>query len=133
MLARHYNKFRQLNKYLEIVADCLPLLEEPAGGGPLNIIDFGSGKAYLTFALYHYLAHVLERDIKIIGLDLKEEVVAFCKEIAADPGYRDLTFRHGGYSGLYCARQGRSCSFASCLRYRDRSCFESGREVGGPR
>ncbi len=95
VLARHYNKFRQLNKYLEIVADCLPLLEEPAGGGPLNIIDFGSGKAYLTFALYHYLAHVLERDIKIIGLDLKEEVVAFCKETAADLGYRDLTFRHG--------------------------------------
>ncbi len=95
VLARHYHKFRQLNRYLEIVADCLPYLEESAGQGQLNVIDFGSGKAYLTFALYHYLVHVLRLDVNIMGLDLKEDVVAFCNKTAAALDYQSLSFRQG--------------------------------------
>lgn len=55
VLAKRYSKFRQLNKYLEIVEDCLPALDAQIKAGSLTIVDFGSGKAYLTFALYHYL------------------------------------------------------------------------------
>ncbi|MCK9525619.1 MAG: SAM-dependent methyltransferase [Limnochordia bacterium] len=89
VLAKRYHKFRQLNKYLEIVEDCIPYLPEDR---PLRVVDFGSGKAYLTFALYHYLAQHLQRDVQIIGLDLKEDVVAFCNEMATRLGFEHLDF-----------------------------------------
>lgn len=81
VLAKRYHKFRQLNKYLEIVEDCLPHLQ-PRDGGVLNVVDFGSGRAYLTFALYHYLVEELQLPVRLTGLDLKEDVVAFCSEMA---------------------------------------------------
>lgn len=79
VLAKHYHKFRQLNRYLEIVEDCMPYLEKNKEL-PLQIVDFGSGKAYLTFALYHYLAEHLQRGVRIFGLDLKEDVVALQRD-----------------------------------------------------
>lgn len=93
VLAKHYHKFRQLNRYLEIVEDCMPYLERNKEL-PLQIVDFGSGKAYLTFALYHYLAEHLQRGVRIFGLDLKEDVVAFCNETAARLNYQHLQFLH---------------------------------------
>lgn len=95
VLSKRYHKFRQLNKYLEIVADCLPNMENRADGEPLTIVDFGSGKAYLTFALYHYLVEHLELEVEIVGLDLKEDVVSFCNEMANKLGYDQLKFYHG--------------------------------------
>lgn len=93
VFAKRYHKFRQLNKYLEIVEDCLPTLQEGMGEG-LTIVDFGSGKAYLTFALYHYLVEHLQLPVRLIGLDLKEDVVAFCNRMAEKLGYQHLEFRH---------------------------------------
>ncbi len=92
VLAKRYHKFRQLNKYLEVIEDCLPYLKE--NEEPLRIVDFGSGKAYLTFALYHYLVEHLKRDVQIIGLDLKEDVVSFCNAMATKVGFEHLTFTH---------------------------------------
>ncbi len=92
VFARSYSKFRQINRYLEIVEDVFPYLPKDK---TLKIIDFGCGKAYLTFALYHYLAVVKARDVEIIGLDLKEDVIDFCSQVAADLGYARLKFLKG--------------------------------------
>ena len=90
VIPKHRNKFRQINRFLEIVEDCLPLL-------PPNptIIDFGCGKSYLTFALYHYLNIVKSYNANLIGLDLKEDVIHFCNNIAGDLGYQSLQFKVG--------------------------------------
>ena len=87
-----YDKFRQINKYLELVADCIP---DTAQGQPLRIVDFGCGKAYLTFALYHYLVNIRGLCVEVVGLDLKEDVIAFCNQVANDLGFTHLTFCQG--------------------------------------
>lgn len=92
VIPRHYSKFRQINRYLEIVEDVFPYLPSDK---QLKIIDFGCGKAYLTFALYYYLRGMKNRDVKIIGLDLKKDVIAFCSKVAADLCYDGLEFLMG--------------------------------------
>lgn len=99
VLAKRYHKFRQLNKYLEVVEDCLPYLKQRPDA-PLRIVDFGSGKAYLTFALYHYLVEHLGLSVRITGLDLKEDVVQFCNETARKLGYGQLEFICGDIRGF---------------------------------
>ncbi|MCL1809728.1 MAG: SAM-dependent methyltransferase [Clostridiales bacterium] len=89
---KHYSKFRQINRFLEIVEDVRPFL--PASS-PLRIIDFGCGKSYLTFALYHYFTAVQGMDAEITGLDLKEDVIRFCSETAKSLGYAGLKFLTG--------------------------------------
>ena len=89
---RAYSKFRQINRYLEIVDNVFEYLPV---GRTLRIIDFGCGKAYLTFALYHYLKKIKDRDVEIIGLDLKEDVIEFCSGVAARLGYDELKFLMG--------------------------------------
>lgn len=92
VIPKHYNKFRQINRYLEIVEDVFPHLPE---NKTLKIIDFGCGKAYLTFALYYYLKILKNRNVDIIGLDLKEDVIDFCSKVAIDLRYEDLKFMKG--------------------------------------
>lgn len=91
---RSYAKFRQINRYLEIVADSLKDLKAGTSR-PFRVIDFGCGKAYLTFALYHYLHEMRGMDVEIIGLDLKEDVIVFCGKVAKRLGYDGLKFLHG--------------------------------------
>ncbi len=90
-----YDKFRQINRYLEFVRDILPSL---AKDRTLTIIDFGCGKSYLTFALYYYLKVVNEYDIRVIGLDLKEDVIEKCNALSRKYGYDGLTFHVGDIS-----------------------------------
>lgn len=90
---KHYGKFRQINRYLEIVEDVFPYL--PEGERPLKIIDFGCGKAYLTFAIYYYLKVLKQRNVEIIGLDLKTDVIDFCNKVAKDLKYDELKFLMG--------------------------------------
>jgi len=94
VIQRHYSKFRQINRYLEIVEDVFPYLPDK-GDKPLKIIDFGCGKAYLTFAIYHYLKVLKGRNVEIIGLDLKKDVIEFCNKVAEDLGYDELKFLMG--------------------------------------
>lgn len=90
-----YDKFRQINRFLEFIEDILPQLNQAAKEGELTILDFGCGKSYLTFAMYYYL-HVLKGyDIRIIGLDLKSDVISHCNELARKYGYKKLKFLEG--------------------------------------
>ena len=86
------DKFRQINRFLEFIEDILPQLDKDR---ELTIIDFGCGKSYLTFAMYHYLHELKGYDIRIIGLDLKEEVIAHCAALAEKYSYDKLTFLKG--------------------------------------
>lgn len=91
---KHYSKFRQINRFLEILQDVFPHLPQNPGH-PLRIIDFGCGKVYLTFALYYYLCVMQNLDVEIIGLDLKEDVISFCNKVASDLHYDGLKFFMG--------------------------------------
>jgi len=86
------DKFRQINRFLEFVEDILPRLERDR---ELTILDFGCGKSYLTFAMYHYLRELRGYDIRIIGLDLKKDVIDHCGKLAEKYGYDKLTFLVG--------------------------------------
>jgi SAM-dependent methyltransferase len=93
-------KFRQVNRFLEFVDDVLP--ELPATG-VLRIIDFGCGKSSLTFALHYLLTKLRGREVEIIGLDLKSEVVRDCQRIAETLGCRGLRFEVGDIAGYAAA------------------------------
>jgi SAM-dependent methyltransferase len=95
-----YDKFRQINRFLEFVQDILPALPSDR---TITILDFGCGKSYLTFAIYHFLKVLHGRDVRIIGLDLKKDVIANCNRLAEKLGYSELTFLHGDiadYEGM---------------------------------
>ncbi|MNO56709.1 Methyltransferase domain protein [compost metagenome] len=92
VLAKKYDKFRQINRFLEMVQDILPSLPE---GRPLTIVDFGCGKSYLTFALYHYLSVQLHKELNVVGLDLKADVIEHCGMLADKLQYHNLRFLVG--------------------------------------
>lgn len=92
VLKTKYDKFRQINRFLEFVDDIVPKLPK---NREVTIIDFGCGKSYLTFAIYYYLRTVKQLDINIIGLDLKEDVINSCNELAKSLGYEKLIFLKG--------------------------------------
>lgn len=87
-----FDKFKQINRFLEFIDDSLKHLPKDR---QIRILDFGSGKSYLTFALYHYLKVEKGLDIRVTGLDLKKEVIEECNRIAEDLNYDDLEFLVG--------------------------------------
>lgn len=90
-----YDKFRQINRYLEFIED---VLDELPGDRTIRIIDFGCGKSYLTFAMYYYLHELQHRDIEVTGLDLKTDVIKHCNELAQRLHYDCLHFERGDIS-----------------------------------
>ena len=95
-----YDKFRQINRFLEFIQDIVEALPK---GRELTIVDFGCGKSYLTFAMYHYLKVMKGFDIRVIGLDLKEDVIAYCNELKDKYGYDKMSFTTGdikSYTGV---------------------------------
>lgn len=88
----HYDKFRQINRFLEYIEDILPSLPT---GRELRILDFGCGKSYLTFAIYYYLKVLKGYPVRITGLDLKEDVIRHCNKLAVKYGYDKLEFLCG--------------------------------------
>lgn len=87
-----FDKFRQINRFLEFIEDVLPEFPKDR---ELTILDFGCGKSYLTFAMYYYL-HVLSGyEVKMIGLDLKKDVIRHCNELSEKYGYEKLRFLEG--------------------------------------
>jgi SAM-dependent methyltransferase len=96
VVAGKHDKFRQINRFLEMIRD---VADQLPANQPINVIDFGCGKSYLTFALYHYLREILGLDVRITGLDLKADVIAHCNRIAADLNYPELSFQVGDIGG----------------------------------
>ena len=87
-----FDKFRQINRFLEFIEDILPELPQDR---EVTILYFGCGKSYLTFAMYYYLHELRGYDIRIIGLDLKSDVILACNQLAKKYGYRKLKFLEG--------------------------------------
>ena len=92
IIKSRYDKFRQINRFLEFIADIMPILPKDRC---VRIIDFGCGKSYLTFAMYYYLHELCGLAIRITGLDLKKEVIHRCQGLAEKYGYTGLDFMQG--------------------------------------
>lgn len=95
-----FDKFRQINRFLEFIEDILPKLPRDR---EVTILDFGCGKSYLTFAMYYYLHELKKYDVRIIGLDLKTEVIKNCNALSEKYGYEKLKFLEGNiadYTGV---------------------------------
>lgn len=92
VITSRYDKFRQINRFLEFIEDIWPLLPKDR---PVHIIDFGCGKSYLTFAMYYYLHELKGLTLEVTGLDLKKDVIVHCNELAKKYHYEGLSFLHG--------------------------------------
>jgi SAM-dependent methyltransferase len=92
-----YDKFRQVNRFLELVDDVVPSLRQE---GTLRVVDFGCGKSYLTFAIHHLLTVLRGREVELVGLDLKEDVIAACSALAERSGAAGLRFERGDIAGF---------------------------------
>ncbi len=91
-----YDKYRQINRFLEMVDDEVRGMEP---GSTLRIVDFGCGKSYLTFVLYHHLTVERELAVDMVGLDLKADVIDHCTQVAEQYGYTGLHFQRGDIAG----------------------------------
>ena len=92
IVSSRYDKYKQINRFLEFIRDIVPKLPK---GREITIIDFGCGKSYLTFAVYYYLHEVKKMQVRMIGLDLKEDVIDHCNALAKKYGYDHLSFQKG--------------------------------------
>ena len=92
IVKKRYDKFRQINRFVEMVDDVVDSLPKDR---PVKIIDFGCGRSYLTFALYHYLVSLKGMAVEMVGLDLKEQVIKDCNVLAKNCHYGNLHFEHG--------------------------------------
>jgi SAM-dependent methyltransferase len=93
-----YDKFRQVNRFLELVDDIVPSLRPD---GTVRVVDFGCGKSYLTFAIHHLLTELRGRSVEIVGLDLKEDVIAACASFAERSGAAGLRFERGDIASFH--------------------------------
>ncbi len=105
VISARYDKFRQINRFLEFIDDILPeFADKTAAGQPLRIADFGCGKSYLTFAVHYFLTEIRHISCEIEGLDLKEEVITYCNDMAKKLNLQNLIFHTGNiadYSGQH--------------------------------
>lgn len=80
------DKFRQINRFLEMIDD---VLDDFDSSQPLRVVDFGCGKAYLTFALYHYLSVSKDFSVHMVGIDLKPDVIQYCQDLSKELEYQE--------------------------------------------
>ena len=100
VISKKYDKFRQINRFLEMVRD---VVEDLPKDHCLEIVDFGCGKAYLTFALQHYLHAIEKRDVRIHGLDLKKDVIEFCQQLTKQLDLKGMQFSVGDINDYECS------------------------------
>ncbi|MBR1614905.1 MAG: SAM-dependent methyltransferase, partial [Treponema sp.] len=102
VIASKYDKFRQINRFLEFVDDILPdvtrIRTERGDSSPVRVVDFGSGKSYLTFAVHYFLTEVRKIDCEVFGLDLKKDVIEYCSKLSSELGLKNLNFAVGDIS-----------------------------------
>lgn len=122
-----YDKYRQINRFIEIVDDAVSSMEE---GKELTIVDFGCGKSYLTFILYYYFVELRHLPVKMIGLDLKADVIEHCNQVAQKYGYERLSFQMGRHQRLPLRGCHRHGHHSPCLRHRNRFCAVQCNSVG---
>lgn len=84
-----HDKFKQINRYLELLSD---IIKEYKENDDIHIVDFGCGKSYLSFAVYYYLSVIKKLNVFLTGIDLKKEVVEDCKKLAEEYGYSGMDF-----------------------------------------
>ena len=104
------DKFRQINKYVELVNDLIGQDEI----SKLRIVDFGAGKSYLTFVLYHYLAYTKSIDVEIIGIDLKEDVIKNNNDLSKKYAYKNLSFICGDINDIEMSNVDMVISLHAC-------------------
>lgn len=92
VLANAQDKYKQINHYIEILST---LIKEIPAMETVNVVDMGSGKGYLTFALYDYLTHVLKVNSHVTGVEFRPELVELCNKIAQNTAFENLTFKEG--------------------------------------
>ena len=80
---------KQINQYMELLS---PMLKDFDQQQIQHVADMGSGKGYLTFALYDYLHHVLNWDTKVVGVEYRKDLVDLCNGIAAKSGFQGFKF-----------------------------------------
>lgn len=105
-----YDKYRQINRFIEIVDDCVKSFPKDT----IRVVDFGCGKSYLTFLLYHYLTNIRKLKAEITGLDLKEDVIRHCNDVAKKYGYDGLHFEVGDINGYKCDKTDMVVTLHAC-------------------
>lgn len=103
IISSRYDKFRQINRFLEFIDDIFPVLKkniftDEKQSRPLKICDFGCGKSYLTFAVHYYFTQIKKINVEITGLDLKKDVIEFCNKTAGILNCEGLKFSYGNIS-----------------------------------
>ncbi|MDD4290958.1 MAG: SAM-dependent methyltransferase [Clostridia bacterium] len=96
-----YDKFKQINRFVEIVNDVVAKCEDN-----LRITDYGCGKSYLSFVLYYYFTHIIKKNVDIIGYDLKSDVVENCNKLAEKYQYDGLRFEVKNIADSDAVREG---------------------------